>query len=190
MQGDSRAPCPASPVAPTFPASPAAPHLPHLCILELSTADSGGPNARLWLSPTGTGHSPGPRPPARAGSQPRHRSQQASESSGHARSLIRSVRSPFQIYSCCTSGNLPLGGYHVLVEPAGPGHAGLDWRSPSPSSNTVPICIPCTLCSHTCLVYAVRFAGINSLLLCICIIRPVSKQCFNMNSNNAQLFNT
>lgn len=181
---------PTSPVAPTCPASPAAPHLLHLPIPELSTADSGGPDTRLGLSPAGTGHGSGPRPPAGAGSRPWHHSQQASESSEHAWSLIRSVHSSFQIYSCCTPGNLLLGGYCVLVEPVGPGHADLGWHSLSPSSSTVPICFPYTLFSYTCFIYAVRFAGINSLLLWICIIRPVSKQCFNMNNNNTQLFNT
>lgn len=190
MQGDSGTPLPASPIAPTCPASPAAPHLLHLPIPELSTADSGGPDTRLGLSPVGTGHGSGPRPPAGAGSWPRHHSQQASKSSEHARSLTRSNHSSFQIYSCCTPGNLLLGGYCVLVESTGPGYVDLGWHSLSPSSSTVPICFPYTLFSYTCLVYAVRFAGINSFLLCICIIRPVSKQCFNMNNNNAQLFNT
>lgn len=36
----------------------------------------------------------------------------------------------------------------------------------------------------------IPFAGINSLLLCIYIIRPVSKHCFNMNNNNKLLFYT
>lgn len=34
----------------------------------------------------------------------------------------------------------------------------------------------------------IPFAGINSLLLCIYIIRLVSKHCFNMNNNNKLLF--
>ena len=141
--------------------------LPNLQVTQMYTKHS-------FVLPQSTG----------ASSSPWHPLQETSKTYRQSRPLIRSICCSFQIYEENSARK-----YHIITDLVGPECADLGWQSKSSSSTTLPICFPFAFCSHSHLVYTIGFAGRNSLLLCICIIRPVSKHCFNTNNNNTQLFN-
>lgn len=126
--------------------------------------------------------------PTGASSSPWHHLKETSKTCWRSRSYIRSIRCSFQIYSCA-SGKLLLESITPQQIQWGQSMQTLVGNLRALVLALCPFAFPFCSAPTLFLVYTVRFAGRNSLLLCVCIIRPVSKHCFDMNNNNKQLFN-